>query len=151
LPISAHFKEHINIFYDKSFYNNTNIPVYYNNTNIPVYYNNTNIPVYYNNTNIPVFTLSYFCKLFGIAKICTFTWCTLNLVQWLAWWWLYEWKCVATFIIDNILVGFWLKYILSNNPKVCHKMRNSLEWGNVCVCVCVCEIAMQLISYAINK
>jgi len=36
-----------------------------------------------------VSTFCYFCKFFGIPKMCTFTWCTLNMVQWLAWWWLY--------------------------------------------------------------
>ena len=41
------------------------------------------------------------CKHFGIPKMCTFTQCTLNIVQELAWWWLYESKHVATFMIDN--------------------------------------------------
>jgi hypothetical protein len=49
--------------------------------------------------------------------MCTLTWCTLNMVHGLAWWWLYESKHVATFIIDNKLVVFWLLYILSNLVK----------------------------------
>ena len=39
--------------------------------------------------------------------MCTFTWCTLNMVQWLAWRCLCESKHVAT-LIDNKLVVFWL-------------------------------------------
>jgi hypothetical protein len=45
--------------------------------------------------------------------MCTVTWCTLNLVQWLPWWWLYELKHVATFVINNNLVVFRLYVILS--------------------------------------
>jgi len=41
------------------------------------------------------------CKHFGIPKMCTLPWCTLNMVQELAWWWLCESKHVATFMIDN--------------------------------------------------
>jgi hypothetical protein len=70
-----------------------------------------------------VLTLSYFCKLFGTPKMCIFPWCTLNMVQWLAWWWLCESKNVATFIIDNKLVAFWLKYI-QNNEEI-HNTRHS--------------------------
>ena len=51
-----------------------------------------------------VSTFSYFCKHFGIPKMCTFTWCTLHMVQQLAWWWLYESKHVATFIIEKLVV-----------------------------------------------
>jgi len=40
---------------------------------------------------------------FWDPRMCTFTWCTSNMIQWLAWWWLYETKHVATFIIDNKL------------------------------------------------
>jgi hypothetical protein len=61
-----------------------------------------------------VSTFCYCCKHFGIPKMFTFTWCTLNMVQWLAWCWLYGSKHVATFIIDNKLVVFWLEFILSN-------------------------------------
>ena len=65
-------------------------------------------------TNLTCIYDLYFCKHFGIPKMCTFSWWTLNMVQWLAWWWPCVSKHVATFIIDNKLVVFWLKFILSN-------------------------------------
>ena len=53
--------------------------------------------------------------------MCTFTWWTLNMVQKLVWGWrLYESKHVATFIIDNKLVVFWLNLLweyLSENTS----------------------------------
>jgi len=39
------------------------------------------------------------------------SWYTLNMVQQLAWWWLFEAKYVAT-LIDNKLVVFWLNLLL---------------------------------------
>jgi len=48
-----------------------------------------------------VSTFSQSCKHFGTPKMCTFTWCALNMVQEFAWWWFYESKHVATFIFDN--------------------------------------------------
>ena len=45
--------------------------------------------------------------------MCTFTWCALNMVQWLGWWWLYESKHVATFIIDKLIL-FWLNLFLND-------------------------------------
>jgi hypothetical protein len=53
------------------------------------------------------------CKHLGIPKMCTFTWCTCNTVHDLAWWWLYESKHVAIFIIDKKLVVFWLNQLFN--------------------------------------
>ena len=39
---------------------------------------------------------------------------TLNMFQELAWWWLYEPKHVATFMIDNKLIVFWLNQRLDD-------------------------------------
>jgi len=58
---------------------------------------------------VPMF--SHFCKNFGIPNMCTFTCCTSNMVQKLAWWWILESKRVAT-LIDNKLVVFWLNLLL---------------------------------------
>jgi hypothetical protein len=46
-------------------------------------------------------------------NMCTFTWCTCNMVHELAWWRLYEPEHVATFIIDNKAAVFWLKQLLN--------------------------------------
>ena len=48
-----------------------------------------------------VSTFCYCCKHFEIPKMCTFTWCTYDIVQKLALWWLYEPKHVVTLVIDN--------------------------------------------------
>jgi len=45
------------------------------------------------------------------VHMCTPTWCTLNMVQYLAWWWLYESKHVVI-LTDNKLVVFWLSLLL---------------------------------------
>ena len=62
--------------------------------------------------SLPEVSITSFLPLqFFIPKVCTFTWCTLNMVQYLAWWWLYELILVATFIIENKLVVFWLNLL----------------------------------------
>ena len=64
------------------------------------YYNNNNNYVIVVPTSF-VCTFSYNCKHFGIPKMCTFTWCILDMVQELAWWWLFVSKHVAKFMADN--------------------------------------------------
>ena len=74
-----------------------------------------------------VSTVCYCCKHFGIPKMCTFTWCTLNMVQLLAWWWLYGSKHVATFT-DNKLVVFWLNFEYFN--KMCFDFLKNFVLNN---------------------
>jgi hypothetical protein len=56
-----------------------------------------------------------------------FTWCTVNTVQWSAWWWLCESKHVATVIIGNTLVVFTLNFISSDYVKH-EKLIITINW-----------------------
>ena len=73
-----------------------------------------------------VSTFPYCCKNVGIPQMCTFTWCTFNMIKELARWWSYESKHVAIFIIDNKLVVFWLNQLLeylSGNTSGCIQLK----------------------------
>ena len=61
----------------------------------------------------------------GSQKCALFGSCTLNMVQWLDWWWLYESKHVATLIFDNKLVVFWLNLILNKR-----ELTITIHWSN---------------------
>jgi hypothetical protein len=66
-------------------------------------------------SNSFVFTFSHCCKYFGIPKMCTFTWCTSNMVQQLVWCWLLESKHV-TILIDNKLIQINYQLVATVSP-----------------------------------
>ena len=135
------FKVHqvkVHIFWIPNYYcKHFGIPNYYcKHFGIPNYYcKHFWIPNYYcKHFGIP----NYYCKHFGIPNY----YCKhfgMFMFQWLAWWWLYESKHVAT-LIENKLVVFWLNLFFGYFTFV---------W-NLCCCCCCCSISELFSKFSWN-